>query len=254
MVKPPDCLKIYDNADFYDAQHVDFDEDLEFYLKKAKEIGPPILELACGTGRLTIPIAELGLNITGLDVSAPMLARARQKAEDAGVDVTWVKADCRDFDLGKTFKFIFIPFNSFNHIWDLESAESCLTSVRGHLDSDGIFLIDIYNPKLEILTRDPSQRYPVFKHPNPIGEGKVTITENSTYDPATQINYVKWYFKIEGEDEEVVEELTQRVWFPQEIDGVLKYSGFEIVAKYGDFDESSFESRSPKQIIVCRKR
>jgi hypothetical protein len=65
---------------------------------------------------------------------------------------------------------------------------------------------------------------------------------------------VKWYFKIEGEDQELVEELTQRVWFPQEIDSLLDHNGFELVAKYGDFDESPFTSDSPKQLMLCRKR
>ncbi|RKX25209.1 MAG: hypothetical protein DRP47_10135 [Candidatus Zixiibacteriota bacterium] len=79
------------------------------------------------------------------------------------------------------------------------------------------------------------------------------ITENNVYDPATQINHIKWYYKI-GDAEEIARELNMRILFPQEFDTLLHYNGFDIDEKIGDFDESPFESNSRHQIIICRLR
>ncbi|MBI4721665.1 MAG: class I SAM-dependent methyltransferase [Candidatus Stahlbacteria bacterium] len=248
-MKPIDCGPIYRNGRYYDIQNKDFVDDISFYLHKIKNYGEPVLELACGTGRITIPMAEQGIQITGLDISEPMLAQAKRKAER--IDIEWVKADCRDFKLSKKFNLIFVPFNSIAHIHDLESIKSCLSYVKMHLKDNGRFIIDIFNPCLNILTRDPSNRYPVAEYPDPDGKGNVVITENNVYDSATQINYIKWYYKIGNQAKEIVEELNLRMFYPQEIDAILYYNGLMIEDKFGNYDETPFMSTSPKQIIVC---
>ncbi|KKM72502.1 hypothetical protein LCGC14_1419870 [marine sediment metagenome] len=88
---------------------------------------------------------------------------------------------------------------------------------------------------------------------NPNGKGTVTITENNVYDRASQVNRIKWYFKISNQPRESVYELNMRMFFPQELDALLRYNGFRIEAKYGDYDKTPFTSESPKQLIVCRK-
>ncbi|MHC1605716.1 MAG: class I SAM-dependent methyltransferase [Candidatus Methanofastidiosia archaeon] len=252
-MKPLDCEALYSDGRHYDCQHKDFVEDIPFFLRQIKKYGGPVLELACGTGRITIPLAEKGIDITGLDVSEPMLIHAKRKAAAKNVGIEWINADCRSFKLDKKFKLIFFPFNSIAHLHDMESIEACFSRVREHLTAGGRFIIDIFNPRLGLLTRDPAKRYPVAEYPDPDGRGKITITENNIYDAANQINKIKWHYRI-GEDKEVVVELNMRIFFPKELDALLLYNGFTIEAKFGDYDETLFESTSPKQLIICHPK
>jgi ubiquinone/menaquinone biosynthesis C-methylase UbiE len=86
--------------------------DIPFYMEEAGRAGGPVLELACGTGRLTIPIAQVGVDIGGLDQCPSMLARARAKASAAGIAIPFVESDCRNFSLERKFALIFMAFNS----------------------------------------------------------------------------------------------------------------------------------------------
>jgi len=249
-MKPIDFNEAYWDGQHYDLQNRDYVNDIPFYLRKARQYSEPILELACGIGRITIPIAEQGIDITGLDISEPMISYAKKKAKEKGVTVEWVKADCRNFKLDRKFNLIFFPFNSIAHLHDLESIKSCFSCVKMHLKDEGRFIIDIFNPCLDILIRDSSIRYPVAEYPDPNGKGTVVITENNLYDTSTQINRIKWYYKI-GSEPEVMKELNMRIFYPQEIDVLLHYNGFKIEDKFGDYDETPFTSTSPKQVIVC---
>jgi len=100
---------------------------------------------------------------------------------------------------------------------------------------------------------DPSKRFAVAEYENPYGHEAVIITENNIYERATQINHIKWYYKV-GNEEECAVELNMRIYYPEELDNLLSYNGFEIVEKLGNFDGSAFESDSPKQLIICRKK
>lgn len=248
-MKPIDCMHIYRDGRHYDLQFNHLD-DLPFYLHQIEKYGEPVLELACGTGRLTIPIAERGIHITGLDISNPMLFQAKRKASEEGVEIEWVESDCRDFDLRKKFNFIFFPANSIAHLHDLESIEACFSCVKRHLLPNGRFVVDMFNPSLNFLTRDSSKRYPVTEYPDPDGKGNVVVTENNIYDSANQINRIRWYDKIDNQ-EEAVEELNMRIFYPQELDALLYYNGFTVEAKFGNYNMDTFVSSSKKQLIVC---
>ena len=253
-MKEIDSESLYSDGRHYDLQHSGITDDIPFYLGEAQRYGGPLLELACGTGRIAIPLAGEGYRVTGLDVSRPMLDRAREKAADAGVSVRWVEADCRDFNLGRRFNLVIFAFNALAHIHDHESMERFLACVKAHLEPAGRFVMDIFNPRLEILLRDPSERYPVAEYADPDGKGTVVITENNVYDSASQINRIKWYYRIGGRSEEVVRELNMRIFYPQELDGLLRDKGFTIDHKYGDCDRTPFSSRSPRQILVLSPR
>jgi SAM-dependent methyltransferase len=246
-----DCEDLYRDPRHYDVQTTLVD-DIPFYLRQAQKYGDPVLELACGTGRITIPLAEKGIQITGLDLSKPMLSHARKKAVKKGIDIHWINADYRDFSLNEQFSLIFIPFNSLLHIHDLKSYEACFSSVRDHLRDGGRFIVDIFNPDLTILMRDPSKRFPVAEYEDPDGAGTVTITEQTSYDAATQLMQIIWHYTIGAR--KFVKEWKNRILFPQEIDTLLRYNGFTIEKKYGNFDETPFTARSPKQLIICTKR
>jgi len=242
---------------FYDGRHYDLremhpEEDAGFWEKQVRKHGDPVLELGCGTGRITIPLAKAGHKITGLDILPSMLDVGRNKAAAAAADIGWVEGDFRDFDLGQTYRMIFIPYNSMNHLETLADMEACLRCVKHHMKESSRFAFDIFNPRLDILLRDPTKKYAHSSYDDPDGKGRIEITENNVYDPATQINTVRLYYALpDGSSERY--DLILRMWFPQEIDAVVEYNGFKIEEKYGDYDESPFRGYSPKQIVVCSK-
>jgi SAM-dependent methyltransferase len=243
---------LYDDGRHYDLQQEGFTTDIPFYADQVAEHGDPVLELACGTGRLAIPLAARGWRVTGLDISAPMLQRAREKAREQGVEVRWIEGDCRDFDLGERFGCIILAFNALSHLHELEEIDGCFSCVRRHLLPRGRFILVTFNPRLEILLRDPDERFPVCEYPDPDGRGRVVVTESNRYDRATQVNRIRWHYAVGGV-EESVRELNMRIFFPQELDALLKHNGLVITAKYGDVDGSPFSSDSPQQLVVCAR-
>jgi len=247
-----DCQDLYSDGRHYDLINRDIVDDIPFYLDKIKRYGEPVLELGCGTGRITIPLTEAGCDVTGLDISLPMLRHAREKAASRTVDIHIFKADCRQFALNSKFKLIIFPFNALNHIHNLESMEAFLACVRDHLAENGRFIIDIFNPRHDILIRDPLKRYIIEEYPDPDGRGNVVIRESNYYDTAAQINRLLWYFYINNE-EIFSAQFNQRIYYPRELDALIGYNGFSIEAKYGYYDKSPFDSKSRKQIVVSTK-
>jgi SAM-dependent methyltransferase len=221
-MKPPDIEHLYFDGRHYDQRYRDLTQDIPFWLKQARRYGDPILELACGTGRVTLPLARGGFQVTGIDISDSMLAQARRKASQEGLSVEWVKADIRDFELGERFSLVIFPANTLCHLLESEDLEACLSCVRKHLNGEGRFILDVFNPRLDILLRDPSKRYPHAEYPDPEGKGTVVVTENNVYDRASQINHIKLFYKLPGQEEELVEDLLMRIYFPQELDALLR--------------------------------
>ncbi len=121
------------------------DTGVAFYSALAQETGGPVLEIACGTGRVSIPIARKGFAVTGLDILPGMLEQARRKS--AGLPTRWVEGDARAFDLGEQFRLIFLTGNAFQAFLTLKDQEALLERVRAHLHTDGLFAFETRNPR-----------------------------------------------------------------------------------------------------------
>lgn len=249
-----DECALYTHPGLYDllfpnAREIPVDDDARkkrsaasehFYLEAARRAGGRVLEMACGSGRLTIPIAQSGIDIVGADLSPSMLDMARAKALRAGVQVEFVEADMRDFELPGKFSAILIPGNSLLHLFSIDDLKQCLAGVRRHLAPGGRLVFDISKWDLALLARDPSQRYPVLK------ANGISIEETATYDAAAQVRDIVWHFS----DSRVIE-YRLRVIFPQELLLLLEVAGFRVEARYGEFTREPFESSSPRQVYVC---
>ena len=141
----------YSHARLYDLMFPGGGPAADFYRAEADRPGGRVLELGCGTGHKLIPIASDGHPCVGLDFSSDMLAEARRKADERGVAVEWVQGDMRDFDLGRTFDFVFIAANSLLHLHEAEDLVSCFRSVRRHLAPGARFVFDVFNPSVRLL-------------------------------------------------------------------------------------------------------
>ncbi|RAP75162.1 class I SAM-dependent methyltransferase [Paenibacillus montanisoli] len=146
-----DNLAGYRNAHTYDQLNDLNETEWKFYFDLAYQLGSPILDVACGTGRFTIPLAERGFDLTGVDLTPEMLEVAKQKAERLSVNINWVHADARHFELGRKFRFIFTTGNSFQHFLDRESVDGLLRTIYMHLDQNGVFAFETRNPVLSLL-------------------------------------------------------------------------------------------------------
>lgn len=247
-------VSLYIDGKHYDAMHPKKD-DLQFYRDCIEEYGNPTLELGCGTGRVTIPLAEQGVDITGLDLNESMLKRAREKASEKNLDIDLIHGDMRDFSVDRTFNTILLPVNTLQVLTELEEYESLLSNVYQHLSEEGRFIFEIFNPDFDILKDSldgTDEESEVVSYDDPYGRGEVCITEKRDYDPTTHILDMDWYYYIDDELEDV-RDWQLRILFPKEIDALLKYNRFEVESKYGDFDRSEFSKDSKTQILICKK-
>ena len=238
---------IYD-ANIYDGLNI-FLSDLQFYKKwlpKNKEA--EILELCCGTGRLTIPIAKDGYSICGVDYTPSMLEQAKMKAIEAELVIDFIEADIRMLDLQEKFDLIFIPFNSIHHLYRNEDLFNALGCVRNHLKAGGLFLLDCFNPNIQYIVESEKVQAVIAEYTTNDGR-EVLIKQIMHYENATQINRIKWHYFINGEFQSI-QNMDMRLFFPQELDSYLKWAGFNIIHKFGSFEEEVFKDTSEKQIYV----
>lgn len=241
---------IYD-GDIYDGMNTQTD-DLPFYsrwLNKRKDGN--ILELCCGTGRLTIPLAQEGYNITGVDNSTSMLRHAEAKAKELKTPVSFIESDMRFLDLPEVYDIIFIPFNSIHHLYTNQDFFSVLKSVKKHLKEDGYFIFDCFNPNIHYIVNAEKEENTIAEYTTEEGR-EVVIKQTMIYEKATQINRIKWHHFINGKFDSV-QDLDMRLFFPKELDEYLSIYGFKIINKFGGFKEEIFENKSEKQIFVCKK-
>ena len=251
-MKELDCQPLYKDAEFYDAEFADRSYDLDFYLRQAVRIEGSVLELACGTGRIAIPIAQAGLEVAGLDVSQPMLERARRKASAQGLRVDWHLADCRNFKLGRSFDLIIMVSNALQHLHDADSLAASFTRVREHLKPGGRFIFDVMNPDPRKLERPYDLRY---RHKT-FHESKgdlIEVDARSRYDPAQKLLRFDLFYSQGDRRDFLVKNVTMRCLFPEEVDALCRAGGFEIENRLGDFDARPFSASAPKQIIICRQ-
>jgi ubiquinone/menaquinone biosynthesis C-methylase UbiE len=242
---------LYENDWLYDLVHEKSSdsEQIAFYENQINLYGQPVLELACGSGNYLVTLQQKDVEISGLDVSAEMLGAAEDRASSKALESDLINADMREFDLDQLFSLIFVAGNSFQHLNNIEDVESTFDSVKRHLEPGGRFIVEVFNPSLQLLTRDPQIRYFVGEYKT--DEGWIVIEENVFYDPATQINHIHWHYRNQWAKEENTVTFSMRQFFPQEFDYLFEKNGFRIEQKFGDFDQSAFTSKSPKQIIVA---
>jgi SAM-dependent methyltransferase len=242
----------YDHPDLYDAL-LPGGGHMPFYAELARQQGGAVLELACGTGQLAVPIAAQGRLVVGLDQSRPMLAAAGRRAATAGAVVEFVPGDMRDFTLARQFGLIFVARNSLLHLLTTEDLLATFAAVKRHLAPGGIFAFDIFNPNLRLLARPADQRFPVMQVTTE-AFGLLTVEQTTRYDAATQVEYATWYVSTPDRPDAWVVPLTLRNIFPQELLLLLSSAGFELVARFGELSREPFGSASRIQLCVCRPR
>src|SRR5262245_60544728 len=244
-------LEEFDDPRNYDIEQ-NTDKGIAFYSALAQETGGPVLEIACGTGRVSIPIARLGLDVTGLDIVPSMLEQARAKS--AGLPVRWVLGDARAFDLGEQFRLIYLTGNAFQAFLTRADQEALLGRVRAHLSDEGLFAFETRNPRWADLDTRVEEEY--WETYTDIDGRAVRMSGTQAYDHVAQIlhwtTYRRW---SDGDQEQTkITRIAVRHAFPQELAALPHYNGFTIARQYGDWEQGPLTPASASIVSVCRKQ
>src|SRR5262249_27718354 len=144
--------------------------------------------------------------------------------------------------------------NTLCHLLTIADFEASMACVRRHLRPQGRFVVEVFVPDLRMLLQPPGERRLFSAYEDPDGRGRVVIWETSVYHPATQIKHNTLHYEWPDQVAEEVGSLPMRMYFPQELDALFRYNGFDIEAKYGGLDRRPFEASSSMQIFVlCLK-
>jgi SAM-dependent methyltransferase len=248
----------YEDPAYYTHAYARRDEDVSFYVELAASHGGPVLEYGIGNGRIALPLARRGVQVTGVDLSAEMLGdlRAKLAAEpELARRVKMRRGDMRSARLGRRFPLIICAFNTLLHLYDRRDFERFFARVHEHLAPGGSFVLDVSMPSAEELARDPNRAYhtPRFRHPT--AKDVVRYTERFDYDPVRQVLFVWIEFTPSSRPREGwVTPLAHRQIFPQELEALLHYNGFVIERISGDFQGSPLDRHSDTMVLHCRHR
>lgn len=248
-------------AVLYDYEWQDLKEDIDFIGTECEKSGSPILELACGTGRITLPLAARGLEVWGLDNSQEMLALLKEKRRSLPDEVAQrlhaIYGTMEEFHLDRQFQSIVIPFNSFLLLTTKQQQEQCIQSVRKHLVPDGFFIVDIFSPRFDLCAQEKSDiRF--LKHFFYPSTKQVIIqweyVERNMAEQVMSIDFLYEIYDNEGNLERLTRSLRMAIIFRFEMQLLLEKNGFEIMEFYGNYDRSLFTKDSPQMIFICRKK
>jgi SAM-dependent methyltransferase len=254
---------LYDGfiADYYDTSPIlaKRTQDVAFYVNAVRKYGDPVLELGCGTGRITMAIAETGYRIVGLDLSEKMLERAGEKRaalrREARERTHLVQGDMTRFDLGEKFRLIVIPFRPFQHLLETEQQIACLNCAKKHLAANGRLIVDFFQTDAErmhdVKFLDES---PLAEYDLPGGRHVAMSERVAAFHRGQQRSDVEMIFRVrhaDGRKERLVMAWTLRYFFRYEVEHLLARCGFRLEAVYGNFDGSPLEDESPEMIFVA---
>jgi len=246
-------------ADVYDSVYSYVRDDIPFYVEAARESGGAVLELGCGTGRVTLPIAEAGLDVTGLDLSEAMLNVARHKARRLSASdgpLTLIQADMRDFSLDRGFSLIIIPFRGFLSLMTVEDQVRTLRCIARNLAPGGRLVLDVFVPDLDMLVEDDgSARY--LRDVTDAETGRrLVLWHQSRFDNHNQI--IDTTLIVDELDERgaalgrFYREFQLRYAHRWEVHHLLETCGYEVLEMYGDFERSPFDEASTEMVWVTR--
>lgn len=254
---------LYDSfiADYYDSSPMvtQRTQDLAFYCHAARRYGDPVLELGCGTGRITLAIGEAGYRIVGVDISEKMLERAAEKRaamrREARERVQLIQGDMTQFDLGEKFRTIVIPFRPFQHLLEVEQQMACLDCARKHLAGNGRLVVDFFQTDPERM-HDPMflNESRLMEYALPDGRHVALSERVAAFHRGLQRNDVEMIFQVkhgDGRQERLVMAWTLRYFFRYEVEHLLVRCGFHLEAVYGNFDGSALSDGSPEMIFVA---
>jgi len=245
-----ESIKFDKVADIYDF-YVNVDFDIPFFLKETENSKSEILELMCGTGRVTIPLLDSGRKMTCVDYSKGMLDTLSRKIENKNYTVDLVRMDVTNLDLKKKFKLIFLPFHSITEILSTELQYKALKSISVHLDKGGVFILTLQNPKTRLKLADGITR---IMGKFPIDQNRqMVISYMNQYNKLDKIVSGFQFYEIFDSANIMIEKRFLEINFKPisntELRNMIKDLGLEIIETYGDYSYNQFEEETSNFMI-----
>jgi SAM-dependent methyltransferase len=241
-------LQEFINPALYDAENRWSVAD-DFYLALTQQVGGPVLDVACGTGRLTRAIAQTGLPVTGLDIMPAMLERARALSQQ--LPITWMQADGRTFTLAQPFRCVLMTGHAFQNLLTDADQDAFLARAFDHLTVGGTLAFDTRNLQGRTYgTTSDSTLWRSFQDPT----GRwIEVWVASQFDPHTLIDHVQLVRKVRETGETWPSQIALRYIGVEALNQRLAAHGFTVVAQYGNWSKTSCVLSSPEIITVCRR-
>ncbi len=247
----------YRDAVVYDSDFKSYKRDIDFYRIMALSLGGPVLDMGCGTGRLMARWVKEDIKVVGVDSSASMLEKARQRLNSLGSGrrPLWklIQGDMKDIRLNEKFNLVVSAFNTMMHIYTRDDMKRFLHTVHEHLIEGGTFIFDILNPNFEWLMQSPDRRWGIKRFKHPVYHEWYYYSSNHYYDAESQIVYIHIYHEPEHPSDDLpanVFRFAQRLYFPQEMMELLEGAGFRIEGLFGHFDSRELTVDAPCQVYV----
>jgi ubiquinone/menaquinone biosynthesis C-methylase UbiE len=252
-------------AQLYDVRVPDWQGEVDFYrelIAHSHSNANRVLEVACGTGRITLQLAKDGVDITGLDISSELLDIARAKSVGMP-NVNWILGDMRTFEIGTKFGCVILPGHSFQFMNTPDDQVKCLEQIKRHLLPNGLVVIHLDHQDFVWLAGLLNKKEPVYEKSriltHPITNQKFRQSFAWTFEPSTQTATIQTNWEEINENGEVIqiwemERMRLHCAFRFEMEHLLKRVGFSIEAVYGDFFKSELTNESGQMIWLARNK
>jgi len=249
-------------AQFYHWEHLDFTDDLVLYRNFAQRCGSPVLDVGCGSGRVALTLAADGLEVTGIDCSAAMLALARAQAAERGLArrVQFVEQDVSLWIPSPRFSLALFALNGFLHLTTVEAQKAALSNLYDALLPGGFLLIDLPNPHTVFTPAQDGQMVLRREFTSPQGE-EIWCFQIAQTDLAAQTQHLTLIYDRAlspagtqvAQIERLLVQMQVRFVYRFEMENLLTAAGFVVDAVYGSYDLDPYETDSHQMFFVAYK-
>ena len=204
------------------------------------------LDIACGTGNVTIRVAKYFKNIYGVDLSEDMLREAFDKFKEARIKGKIICQDMTELSLNKEFDLITSVLDSTNYITDLNDLQNYFNGVYNHLKSNGLFIFDVnsYYKLSEILGNN------IYTY----SEEEVFYTWENVFEDSLLSMFLTFFVKKGDLYERFEEEHLERAYTEKELEQELKKANLEVIAKFDGYTENYVQANTERIVYVIRKK
>jgi SAM-dependent methyltransferase len=250
-----DAVSPFDDGEIYDRIMGELDYAVDFYVGLARQTKGPILDVACGTGRIMIPMLQAGADVEGLDNAPSMLERLRVKARALGMEPNLYQADMSDFSLSRRYALVAITFNAFTNMLSTEKQIACLRCCRESLAPGGMFVFDGFFPSLEMVGAAQNTRVMEAETRDAASGETWRIYDTRSFDRVRQIQHS--VNEIEATNAAGRTRLVQRSemdlrWtYKFEMELLLRVAGFSKWEIAGGFDRRPLEKESDGMVVFA---
>lgn len=240
-------------AEFYDilTEDVDYSSQAKYLIELLCENGVEsgiLLDLACGTARLSMPLAKAGFDVIAVDESEDMLSCAKVKLEQSGVQgVMLLNQSMQELELFGTIDAAVCMLDSLNHLDDFHQVKQAIEKVSLFMNPDGIFIFDVNTP---------------YKHRHILGDNTFVLEkdnlfcvwQNEFYEEENTVDItLDFFYDIGGKYKRTNQQITEKAYDINELSYLLSQTGFEVIAIYDDMSKNPIDEKSERAVFVTRK-